>query len=105
MGGNDYRKTWYSSAKWQRRRRYQLATEPLCAMCLANGVLTPATVVDHVIPHRGDRTKFWLGKLASLCKPHHDRSKQQIERQGYSNEIGIDGFPTDPNHAWYQHDG
>ena len=27
--------------------------------CQAQGALVPATVVDHVVPHRGDQTLFW----------------------------------------------
>ncbi len=73
-------------------------------MCSANGVLTAATIADHIIPHRGNKTAFWLGPLQSLCAAHHDRSKQQIETRGWSDEIGIDGYPTDPNHPWYQHE-
>jgi 5-methylcytosine-specific restriction enzyme A len=28
----------------------------------------PATICDHVEPHRGDVNKFWLGPFMSLCK-------------------------------------
>lgn len=61
----------YNSARWQRLRRIQLANEPWCAECLAQGVYTPATDVDHVEPHRGDRRKFFGGKLQSLCHACH----------------------------------
>ena len=36
--------------------------------------LTPATVVDHIIPHRGDKRLFWDEKnWQPLCKDCHDR--------------------------------
>jgi len=89
---------WYKTARWQRIRAAQLATEPLCRMCMAQGKITPASVCDHVEPHKGDPVKFWGGPFQSLCDPHHSEGKQQIERRGYSNEIGPDGYFVDPNH-------
>jgi 5-methylcytosine-specific restriction enzyme A len=60
--------------------------------------VTPATVVDHVIPHNGDPGGFWGGTLQSLCAPCHDDRKKQIEWRGYASDVGVDGWPTDPNH-------
>jgi 5-methylcytosine-specific restriction protein A len=32
-----------------------------------------ATVVDHIVPHRGDQRLFWdEANWAALCKPCHD---------------------------------
>jgi hypothetical protein len=93
---------WYDSARWQRIRARQLMDHPLCAMCLQQGLVVPATVVDHVEPHRGDWTKFVLGPFQSLCKPCHDSPKREIESKGYSTEIGVDGWPVDPHHPAYQ---
>lgn len=56
-------------------------------------------VVDHIIPHRGDRKLFHdPDNLQTLCPDHHYIDKQQIERNGYRNIIGNDGWPIDPNH-------
>lgn len=49
-------------------------------MCEAEGVVTAATVCDHVEPHRGDANKFWNGPFQSLCDFHHNRDKQRAER-------------------------
>jgi 5-methylcytosine-specific restriction enzyme A len=57
-----------------------------------------AQVADHIVPHRGDSQLFWLGDLQSLCWSHHSGSKQVEERRGYRDEIGSDGWPTDPRH-------
>lgn len=89
---------WYSSKRWQLRRLQQLQHDPLCAMCLKDNQVTAATVADHVVPHRGDPTLFWQGELQSLCSHHHNSHKQQLETKGYTNEIGLDGWPTHPNH-------
>lgn len=89
---------WYKLARWQRRRKAQLMAEPLCAFCLADKRITAATVADHLEPHRGDPDRFWHGPLQSLCKAHHDATKQRTERRGYSTACGVDGWPIDPRH-------
>ena len=93
---------WYMRKRWTSKRKHQLKIEPLCKMCLALNKITPATVADHVERHDGNEFKFWFGKLQSLCTDHHNRTKQQIEVRGFSNEIGEDGFPVDKNHPFYK---
>ena len=47
---------------------------PLCVSCQAEGKLTAATVVDHIVPHRGDTKLFWdESNWQPLCKEHHDQ--------------------------------
>jgi len=92
----------YSTAWWRRRRAMQLRQDPLCAFCLGQGRVTAASVVDHVHPHKGDRTKFMAGDLQSLCKPCHDSRKQQVETYGYADDVGVEGAPLDQNHPWYK---
>jgi 5-methylcytosine-specific restriction endonuclease McrA len=91
-------RSWYQLEVWRRRRRLQLRFEPLCAFCIARGVVTPATIADHVTPHRGDWNAFRLGALQSLCSDCHVRMKRRIDLHGYSSEIGDDGWPIDPRH-------
>ena len=68
-------------------------------MCARDGRITEATVVDHIIPHKGDDNLRWdETNLQSLCQPHHDSTKQQIEKRGYSTEVGADGWPTNSRH-------
>jgi 5-methylcytosine-specific restriction enzyme A len=88
----------YRTAFWLRRRKLQLNAHPLCRMCASRGVVTPATVADHVQPHKGDWNLFALGDLQSLCAACHNSAKRSIELRGFSNEVGIDGRPLDPNH-------
>jgi 5-methylcytosine-specific restriction endonuclease McrA len=62
-------------------------------MCLADDIVTEATVVDHVRPHRGAEALFFdAGNLQSLCKTHHDRDKSAMER-GTFVQFGPDGWP------------
>src|SRR5690554_5824865 len=89
----------YNTKAWKQLRAEQLRQEPLCRMCKEQGRITPATVVDHVKPHKGDRELFFdPGNLQGLCKAHHDGEKQRIETRGYSNAVGPDGWPLDPSH-------
>jgi 5-methylcytosine-specific restriction endonuclease McrA len=74
----------YKTARWQRLRKFQLMQHPLCKFCLQRGIVTPANVVDHVAPHKGDWTDFITGELQSLCEPCHWSAKRQIELRGYS---------------------
>ena len=59
-----------------------------------------STAADQGEPHRGDWTAFVTGKLQSLCEPCQKSAKRQIELHGYRADIGLDGFPTDPNHPF-----
>ena len=91
--------SWYDLRRWRKRRRAQLLRQPLCKLCLEHGVVTVATVVDHVTPHRGDWNAFWLGELQSLCKLCHDKAKRYVETRGYDPlDVGHDGWPLDPRH-------
>ena len=92
----------YNKRRWRRMAKAQLGNEPLCAECLKQGIITAATVADHVEPHRGDPTRFWTGRLQSLCGPHHSGTKQQEELLGFSKDIGPDGFPSDRRHPIYK---
>jgi 5-methylcytosine-specific restriction protein A len=79
---------------WDIARSNHLVLNPWCAMC--NQI---ATVVDHIVPHKGNMTLFWdKGNWQSLCAPCHNSTKQQIDKIGFSKTIGIDGWPTDARH-------
>ena len=93
-------RAWYRTKRWFRKRQRQLRDFPFCKLCLALGKTRPATVVDHVEQHGGDPLKFWHGALQSLCKPCHDGVKQREEVQGFSRDIGEDGWPVDPRHPF-----
>jgi 5-methylcytosine-specific restriction enzyme A len=59
-----------------------LQSNPLCVMCLAMtpSKVTEANVVDHIIPHKGDKELFWNeSNWQALCKRHHDTDKAEIE--------------------------
>ena len=82
----------YSLPGWARLRTDQLTREPWCAECTRAGrKRTRATVVDHIVPHRGDLRLFAdPGNLQSLCKRCHDRKTLQ-ERRERQNRGGSSG--------------
>jgi 5-methylcytosine-specific restriction enzyme A len=91
----------YGKERWRKIARAQLTKEPLCRACLAEGKVTPARVADHIEPWRGDVLRVWRSPLQSLCLSCHNGRKQFIERRGYSDAIGEDGWPLDPKHPVY----
>ena len=70
--------------RWRKARRLFLMANPLCVICQAQGRVTPANTVDHIIPHRGDQTLFWdsQGNWQALCASCHSRKTQQETAQG-----------------------
>ena len=60
--------------RWQRARERYLKEHPLCVECLKRSQYTPAVVVDHIIPHRGDETLFWnQNNWQPLCQKCHNK--------------------------------
>lgn len=55
-------------------------------------------VADHVVPHRGDDRIFWEGELQTLCEACHSRLKQREEIYGHTDDVDLEGWPTDPRH-------
>ena len=59
-------------SRWERARTVYLQEHPLCVHCEAARRVTPASLIDHVTPHRGDRFLFWLGtNWQGLCSACH----------------------------------
>ena len=66
---------------WQKASKRFLKVNPLCKQCQEKGLLVTAEVVDHSVPHRGDRQLFWDEEnWQPLCKKCHDR-KTRLEDQ------------------------
>jgi len=91
------------SIRWKVLRREQLASNPLCAFCQAQGLITAASVADHVIPHRNNLELFFSpGNLQSLCKHCHDSHKQRLEKSGRVIGAAINGDPINPHSRWHE---
>lgn len=64
-------------SKWDRERGVYLAVHRTCVKCP-----NPATVVDHIVPHKGDMKLFWDRKnWQALCASCHSSRKQREERR------------------------
>lgn len=88
-------------AKWRSVRAVYLRLHPQCVDCLSRGLRVPASVVDHIQPHRGDPRLFWdAANWQALCAPCHDRHKALLERSGKVVGCTPDGMPVDPGHHW-----
>lgn len=88
-------------SKWQKAREGFLRRHPLCKDHEKRGQVVQATVVDHIVPHRGDMAIFWdSSNWQSLCKQCHDIHKQRLEKSGKQLGCNTSGVPDDPNHHW-----
>lgn len=89
----------YKTKTWQGLRTSIIQARPLCEACQKKGITRLASVVHHLTPHRGVWHMFVdPDNLQPVCKACHDGELQFIERRGYSNAIGADGWPTDDDH-------
>ena len=68
----------YRSTRWRRRRLPKLDADPLCEECKRRGLVTPATVVDHIVPINEGGAAMDMDNLQSLCDKCHNR-KSGIE--------------------------
>lgn len=67
--------------KWQKFSKKYLEQHPLCEECLRHGAATPATVVDHITPFRGDKKlQYDPNNLQALCKSCHDKKTGTKDR-------------------------
>jgi 5-methylcytosine-specific restriction protein A len=65
------------TSKWEKERAAFLALFRTCARCGQ-----PATVVNHKIPHKGDRKLFWSrSNWEAVCTPCHNGPIQSEERR------------------------
>ena len=80
---------YYHSKKWKALRMQVLREEPMCRECKANGVVTEATVVDHILPARLGGGFWDRDNLQSLCRKCHasKSGKEAHQPKKYTNEL------------------
>lgn len=70
------------NARWSRSSKVYLDHNPLCVCCAANGRVTAATLVDHIIPARRRPDLFWKrSNWQGLCGRCHNVVKRALELQ------------------------
>ena len=84
--------------EWQRVRLLVLRRDKfLCQRCLKVGRIETADCVDHVVPKAKGGTDA-MSNLQSLSKAcHMIKSLEDFGRRPRP-QIGIDGYPVDPNY-------
>lgn len=107
--------------QWQKAGTAFLALpqNQFCERCKAHGILNAGQlrmdgsaqtnprrmhlVVNHRIPHKGNKQLFWDRlNWEVACPDHHDIRIQQEESGKVRSGTGINGRPLDPNHPWNQ---
>lgn len=84
---------WYAKANWRKLRAWVLNRDPLCRLCLEEGIVREATEVDHIIPRRErPDLSFDLDNLQALCKPHHSqKTAREMHRWSRGDSAGASG--------------
>jgi 5-methylcytosine-specific restriction protein A len=73
------------TARWQKVSKLFLQEHPLCECedCKRIGRLTTATVVHHIVPHKGNYNLFWnQDNWQAMSKKCHDKHTYKEIRQG-----------------------
>jgi 5-methylcytosine-specific restriction endonuclease McrA len=72
----------YHTNRWTRLSRAFRATHPLCEMCKANGIVKPATCVDHIVPWPICQDDFYnRSNLQALCEDcNHEKGQRDKKR-------------------------
>lgn len=67
----------YQSTPWRRIRAMKLEQQPMCEECERRGRLTPAQMVDHIVPINKGGAPLDMDNLQSLCNACHARKSAQ----------------------------
>ena len=70
--------------RWWKLRLRILRREPLCRMCKANGIVTAAAELDHIIPISQGGSPFDEDNLQPLCRECH-QAKTSSEYMNHAN--------------------
>ena len=94
---------WPYGYRWQQQSRAFLRQHPLCMCphCREGKVrIKPSSVVDHIVPHKGNMKLFWdKHNWQALNKECHDSWKQRLEKSGEGG-FDVDGNPIAKLDHW-----
>jgi len=65
---------------WHKYRNVYLSEHPLCVMCQQAGRVTPAEIIDHIIPLDMGGDKWANKNLQALCRSHHTEKTARDSR-------------------------
>lgn len=67
----------YDTARWRRLTKSHRRDEPLCRQCRKHGIVTPGTLVDHIVAMLDGGEPWDENNLQTLCDRCH-----QVKRAG-----------------------
>jgi len=69
-------RAFYNSPRWRRLRALKLKTSPLCERCKANGFVTRAAQVHHMVERKArPDLALDIANLQSVCLPCHNAAR------------------------------
>lgn len=78
----------YHDPRWKRIRAEKFKKNPLCELCIIQGVIRQTEEIHHIIPFQSEseieeieKLAFDIENLQSLCIPHH-KNVDKLIRQG-----------------------
>lgn len=63
----------YHSARWKGLRDWFLTQHPLCEVCLREGRVEPAKIVDHIVEIKDGGARYDTDNLQALCDACHNK--------------------------------
>lgn len=84
QGGNN-RKI-YQSARWHRTSKQHRKANPLCVMCLKEGITKLAEELDHIVPIEEGGAIWDTTNHQGLCKSHHSKKTYLETHKKHTNE-------------------
>lgn len=77
-------------SRWRKYRIAFLDSHPLCEECAKHDRMVLATVVDHIIPHKGDMKLFWdSSNHQALCESCHNRKTAKEDMGAWDYKSGL----------------
>jgi len=81
----------YWTNRWKRARAVVLSEEPLCRRCAQFGIVTEATVVDHIYEIKDGADPFDRSLMQPLCRSCHNAKTAEEAKKRRKREA-MNGF-------------
>jgi len=83
----------YLTPAWRHFRNWYIGRHPLCAACEAQGVLTPAVIVDHIVELKDGGAPYSADNAQSLCVACHNRKTGEAKRKRKNHQQSYEDNP------------
>lgn len=78
----------YNATKWRKDRAAHLAENPLCVLCKKAGILSDATVSDHIKPVRQGGDLWDWSNRQGLCETCHNQKRGRESHSKRNRRVG-----------------